>query len=420
VEAIVERHEMLRLRVDGEEGRVEEKEEGRVLVGVDLREVREGEKKREFERVAGEVQKSLDLKVGPVVRVGWIMGKEEERVVWAVHHMAVDAVSWRILMEDLERSYEAGVKGEKIELGWKTNSYAQWAEGLKEYGRSEEVEGEAGYWMEVVEGEREELPRDKEGEGNLVGMGEVVEGELGEEETKELMEVLGKKYRVGMKEAVLSGVVEAVGEWSGRRRIRVEVEGHGREEVVEGIDVSRTVGWFTSVYPVEVGVGEGSGVERLRGVKRELERAPWNGIGYGLLRYGDRESEVRRRLQSAARPQILFNYLGVLDAVFGAGATFTQAPEKAGPTQSDSEARLYDLEITCFVFEGSLRIEWKYCKEHFYRETLERLSARALTTLRSYLEDQPEEQTGSSELNEFELAEEELLSALESVSVDFP
>jgi non-ribosomal peptide synthase protein (TIGR01720 family) len=331
----------------------------------------------------------------------------------------VDGVSWRILVEDLDRAYKAASEGREIDLGPKTSAYGQWSEELKRYGASAQVEEEAGHWLEVVETETVALPIEQAGGQNLVGMAEVVESELSAEETGRLVEELARRYEVGLREGILSGLAEAVSEWSGQGRIRMEMEGHGREEVVEGVEVSRTVGWFTSLYPVILEVGDGTARERLRRVKRDVERAPANGIGYGLLRYGPQKNgeagSIAGRLRSAARPEILFNYLGDFDAVFRADAFFAHASEWPGATQSDYESRPYDIEITSFVLNGRLRVEWKYCRERLNRETVERLSARAFTKMLSYLEERPE----IPELNEFELSEEEISLALKSVSADF-
>jgi non-ribosomal peptide synthase protein (TIGR01720 family) len=419
VGAILDRHDMLRLRVEAGAGRLLERETASVLVCVDLRELEEDGCAGAVATVVEELQRSLDLGGGPVVRLGWIREKRGERLLWVAHHLSVDGVSWRILVEDLERAYKAATEGGRIELGPKTTAYGQWAEELKRYGASARVEAEASHWLEVAEAETVALPIDQAEGLNLVGTAEVVESELCAEETGRLVEELAKRYEVGLREGLLSGLAEAVSEWSGQGRIKLEVEGHGREEVVEGVDLSRTVGWFTSLYPVILEAGVGTAGERLRRVKRDLERAPANGIGYGLLRYGPVKNgelgSLARRLRSAARPEILFNYLGDFDAVFRADAFFAYANEMPGATQSDSELRLYDIEITSFVLNGRLRVEWKYCKGRLHREIVERLSARAFTKLLSYLEEQPE----ILGLNEFELSEEELSLALESVSADF-
>src|SRR6185369_10823124 len=194
-------------------------------------------------------QGSLILSEGKLMRaVEYDLGEEGRRLLLAVHHLGVDGVSWRILLEDLERGYEQLKRGDEIELGMKTSSYRQWAERLEEYSGSDELKDEVEYWERQQErGEEEE----EEGEHGYAAARRESRW-LSEEETKELLQEVPGVYHTQINDVLMFVMWEANRRWKGERSLVVEMEGHGREELFEDVDVSRTVGWFTSKYPVKL------------------------------------------------------------------------------------------------------------------------------------------------------------------------
>src|SRR5262249_22184503 len=153
-----------------------------------------------------------------------------------------------------------------------------------------------------------------------------------------------KVYRAQAHEALLTAVAVALGRWSGHDRLLIDVEGHGREEVLEGVEVSRTVGWFTTIYPVLLEARLGGAVTpTLKAIKEQLRRVPNRGMGYGLLRYMSGRRDVEERLRELPQAEISFNYLGQFDQVMNEGMRL--APEATGLTQARRETRQYELEI---------------------------------------------------------------------------
>jgi len=187
--------------------------------------------------------------------------------------------------------------------------------------------------------------------------------ELSREQTARLLEA-----GVGVRELMLVALGRCLREWSGAARVNVDVEGHGREEIGTELDISRTVGWFTTISPVSLQRGQTTEldeeIERLR-------RVPRNGIGYGLLRYLSGRSELGER-----HSEVAFNYLGQFDQVFAAGGPFWPAEESAGPTQAADLKRVYVFEINGKVTAGVLRFGWTYSRNLHRRETVEYLAAR--------------------------------------------
>jgi non-ribosomal peptide synthase protein (TIGR01720 family) len=164
------------------------------------------------------------------------------------------------------------------------------------------------------------------------------------------------------------------------------MEGHGREEVGEGIDVTRTVGWFTTRFPVLLDLPESSSVgDALKSVKEQLRRLPNHGIGYGLLRYLNRNPEISRKMRALPTPQISFNYLGQFDETLPETAALTLARESSGPTRAPHERRSHLLEINCNIAGGQLQVGWAYSENLHHRATIERLAESFMDALRDII-----------------------------------
>jgi non-ribosomal peptide synthase protein (TIGR01720 family) len=171
------------------------------------------------------------------------------------------------------------------------------------------------------------------------------------------------------------------------------MEGHGREIPGAGLDVSRTVGWFTSMYPVLVDIdGASNWSEILTSVKAQLRAVPNHGIGYGIMRYL-RESRSPATLPT---PEIAFNYLGQFDQIFAGDSIFAREIHVTGPERSLRGERSHLLSITALVMEKRLRIDLGYSANQFQASTMERLSAAFLKSLRSLIADSGSETSGSA------------------------
>ncbi|HEX7331324.1 MAG TPA: condensation domain-containing protein, partial [Pyrinomonadaceae bacterium] len=171
--------------------------------------------------------------------------------------------------------------------------------------------------------------------------------------------------------------------WSGGRQLLVDLEGHGRhDELFAELDLTRTVGWFTNVYPVWLDLaGKTDPGAALKHVKEELRRVPNRGLGYGVLRY--LKSEATRLQETNA--QVSFNYLGQVDQIMGQGELFSGAPESPGAMQSEHGRRPYLLELTLAIVKGSLQVQCTYSVNHHKRETIEQLTEAYLDELRKLI-----------------------------------
>ena len=179
------------------------------------------------------------------------------------------------------------------------------------------------------------LPVDQVEGDSRAGTAETVVVTLGEEPTRALLQEVPAVYRTQVNDVLLTALAQAYVRWSGQGSLLVDLEGHGREELFDDVDLSRTVGWFTTLYPVLLHVPAGSGPgQALQAVKEQLRGVPNRGLGYGLLRYLSGDEELRQRLGELPGAGVCFNYLGQVDRGLPVGVGLTLAGESIGPSQS--------------------------------------------------------------------------------------
>ena len=403
---LLSHHDALRMRYERSEAgwqqrnaSVAEQPENEITY-YDLRELGPPEVRREIERVAEQAQRSLNLETGPLMRVLYFdMGGERGgRLLLIVHHLVMDGVSWRILLEDLQLATQQLERGVAIELPAKTTSYQSWARRLSEYGGGAEMVQEAQYWGAVEEQLREQvsLPVDHEGVAAAIEVDEhreLVIKVLGEEQTRALLSEVGAAYHTQIQEVLLAALVEAIWEWTGERQVVVQMEGHGREELFEQVDLTRTVGWFTSLYPLRLDLRRVHGVgEVLQAVKEQVRAVPGRGVGYGIWKYlrvteGEAAEAGGGREAAARESEISFNYLGQFDQVMGDEAGMMKgAVESSGKGQSEGARREQKLEISSTVVGGRLQVGWSYRKPEYERATMEMLAEQYMKQLVAIVE----------------------------------
>jgi non-ribosomal peptide synthase protein (TIGR01720 family) len=328
---------------------------------------------------AERLQASLDLAAGPLVRAALFdLGARGQRLLIIIHHLIVDAVSWRILLEDLHTAYEQLARGAAVRLPAKTTSFKHWAERLVAYAHSDEARRELAYWQSVPWSRGGALPRDHRGGVNSVASARSVEVSLGAEETQALLQEVPGVYHTQINDVLLTALVEAFASWTGRRRLLIDLEGHGREALFADVDVSRTVGWFTSLFPVLLDVSEADDAgSALKSVKEQLRAIPRHGIGYGILRHLGGVEDL-----PAPAAEVIFNYLGQIAE--GAGP-LRLAPESAGAPHSAQGRRPYLIEVKAGLFDGCLRVRWSYSAAVHAEPIITALAERFIARLRDLI-----------------------------------
>jgi non-ribosomal peptide synthase protein (TIGR01720 family) len=350
---------------------------------VDLTGIPEDGRRLALEIAAHRAQASLDLAGGPLLRVVLFdLGGGAHRLLMAIHHLAVDAVSWRILMEDLLTGYEQLRRGQDLVLPPKTTSYREWSDRLSEYAHSDALVEEAAYWTELAARRRLPLPVDRDRGDNDVHSADTRRVSLTADETRALLQEVPAAYRTRVDEVLLTALVQALSRWVGRPSLLFSLEGHGREELFEDVDLTRTVGWFTALFPMWLDLeGIDDPGSALASVKEQLRRVPRNGIGYGLLRYLKGDNGLAARLESVS-PEISFNYLGQVDRGLPAGVPLALAPESHGPLASPRDRRVHLLDVTAGVAGGRLQVEWSFSRNRHEPSTIELLAGEHIESLR--------------------------------------
>ncbi len=393
VEQLLAHHDALRMRFVREESGWSQSNDGygefAPVTQVDLSSLPERERIPTMEAVANTFQTSLDLSHGTPARFvlfnlgGWL----KARLLIIVHHLVMDGVSWRILLEDLETACDQLACGEPIEFALKTASVKQWSERLTTYAHSTALKREIGYWSEVAK-QTTHLPLDNVDGDNATASARTINIELETEETRELLQDVPSIYNTQINDVLLTALALAFRRWTGTSTTQVELEGHGREEIFDGIDVSRTVGWFTTHFPVQLRLPEEADISAsVKAVKEQLRAIPARGIGYGVLRYLC--NETADQLSSLPQPEVSFNYLGQFDNVLPESSLFALATESLGAAQSLAGVRSHVLRINASVTDGQLRLALTYSENLHKRETIEQLAQWIAGELRAIIAHRP-------------------------------
>ncbi|MBF2936489.1 non-ribosomal peptide synthetase, partial [Pseudomonas aeruginosa] len=325
--------------------------------------------------LADEVQRSLDLADGPLLRALLATFDDgSQRLLLVIHHLVVDGVSWRILFEDLQTAYRQLLAGQAVELPAKTSAFRDWAERLQAFAGDGGLDGELAYWQGQLQGASSDLPcLDPLGDQSNRHARSVSCG-LDAEATRQLLQEAPAAYRTQVNDLLLTALARVVCRWTGQVDALIQLEGHGREELFAEIDLTRTVGWFTSLFPLRLTPAEGIAAS-IKGIKEQLRAVPNKGIGFGALRYlGSAASQAA--LAGLPMPRITFNYLGQFDGSFAMdeGALFVPAGERAGDDQSPDAPLANWLALNGRIYGGELRIDWSFSGERFETTSIQRLA----------------------------------------------
>jgi amino acid adenylation domain-containing protein/non-ribosomal peptide synthase protein (TIGR01720 family) len=391
LQALVDHHDALRLRFwqEGGSWRQENAAAGEPVRvrNADLAAVPEGDRPAALMALAGEAQASLDLERGPILRAALFdQGPQQPQLLLlAVHHLAVDGVSWRILLEDLQNALEQAGRGSPVALPAKTTSFKQWADELRSLATSATLQAEREHWLNLAETAapfRPERPQGRNLERDVRRVRVVLE----QEETQQLLTRVHRVYDTQINDVLLTALVHAITDWTGESSLLINLEGHGREYLADGIDLSRTVGWFTTDFPALLrATSPFEPGTALQAVRNQLRDTPNQGIGFGLLRYLNRDDPELEPIRRMAQPGLSFNYMGQFDQLFREGSGFRLSTQDCGISLCPDGRRPFVLEVYGSVADGKLALDWEYSRDMFDASTVEALSRNFLERLRSLI-----------------------------------
>jgi amino acid adenylation domain-containing protein/non-ribosomal peptide synthase protein (TIGR01720 family) len=362
VRTMMERHDVLRMRFahDGEGWR--QYMVGSVdhvpVVEEDLSDAGEGEGLAEvIIRRSTHWQASLDIECGPPVRVVLYHTRAGDRLLIVIHHLVVDAVSWAILLEDLRVLYSAKSDGSAAPLPPRTVSYRQWATRLRHFTERMMTHEETEYWRAVAGTAPVELfpvagrSLTEAADGNIEYVFDLSETQL-------FVHEITIKLAAPIQNILLAVLARVLGHRTAGSPVWIDVESHGRQEFERGVSVDRTVGWFTSIWPVALAsCTDGTCLEAVHRVNEQLSRIPGQGRGFGLLRAWSPSQDLRTALRALPAPQVIFNYLGQSSSTDEREA---DEDRLRGKERADVNERTHVLEVNARVSGGRLHMAWQY------------------------------------------------------------
>ena len=341
--------------------------------------------KARINKVSEELHAGLNISEGPVMKSCLFFGSEKQSsfMLIDIHHLVVDTISWNILLQDLFIIYEQLAGRESVVLPLRSDTYKSWALKLNSYAESDKVKGELDFWTRMNRKPLFKLPVDYvvPPDINIFSGEKHFDIHLNKKWTTALLENSSQAYHTLVSDLQIVALYQAFYEWTGDPRLLLLLEGHGREDLFEDTDISRTVGWFTSKYPVLLKLDKASDFENsILSVKEQLRQIPGKGIGYGLLRYLSKDQDIRNKMAEIPEPEVVFNFLGKV----------SQNPEHVpwelqnkamGAIRGPNLIRAHLIEIVGMIIGGELRLQWIYQPRIHKHSTIASVGRRSVDIL---------------------------------------
>jgi non-ribosomal peptide synthase protein (TIGR01720 family) len=376
IQQLVGHHDALRFRYNKEDGNWQQHYGDYIprLKVHDLRSVTDTTSLLSHIQDIGEqTQRSLDIYQGALVSAALMLTPSSEtsnRFLLVIHHLAVDGVSWRILLEELDQLLSAYQNGDTGGLARKTSSYRTWYETLKRYGTDAALQDTGAWWYSVHQSYKP-LQKDKP-EANVGSIADqrTYTAKLPVELTRQLIQEVPRVYQTEINDVLLSALGRVLCRWVGEDSVVLGLEGHGREALSDEVDLSRTVGWFTNLYPVRLSRPVTDNDRNwLISTKESLRQIPAKGIGYGVLKYINEDHSL-----AGEQPwDIMFNYLGQLDNITAGREWFSPAIEAHGQVSAPGQQALSKMVLNSMVYGGELWISWSYSSLQYEEATIKSL-----------------------------------------------
>lgn len=335
-------------------------------------------------------QASLNLEKGPLFRSILLhleqkQGNETDKLLLVTHHLVVDGVSWRVLLSDVATAYAQAEAKQAISLPARTASFGAWTQYLNQHLNQQDFETALNHWSTVCR-QQSHLPVEIASGQNTIADEQESVISLASKETEKL-----KKLPLSIDVLLLTTLSQTLGQWSSQWNrqpsLVIDMEGHGRQlpskreqSQEEHLDLSRTVGWFTCVYPLHLSLPSDSLTEQVDYVSQQLNLVPHQGISYGLLRLQHHDNDA----QLASPAEVSFNYLGQIDKIAD-GIDLLQKIEAAPASRCTQANRRYLFDIVAVIQNEQLQVKWRYSQKQYQHSTIEQLTQRFISHLSSLI-----------------------------------
>lgn len=383
--AIVQCHDMLRARFEKNVAQwsihwPESNSNDFLFESIDLSLLDGDERQAVLLENANRLQSSLNIHTGPLSCVARFKfgANEPDRLLWIIHHLVVDGVSWRILLQDLESVVTKYDMAGSIDLEPRSHRFATWLDRLHAHAQTTPMKEQASFWRQIAQSPGDMLPFDIAGaflEHNTSDTTNSVTVTVSEKVSDVILRTLPDRFKATINDILLTALHSAISAWTGQSNVGITLEGHGRQALFDDLDITETVGWFTTTYPVNLKLDVSRPFsERVRDTKHYLQNVPQLGIGFGLLRYLSEDFDLRQYLAGIEHQAIGFNYLGQFRNDDSATFILAEAAEPVGVEHELAGPRPHAIDINGVHADARLRFTWTYSEALHRRETIERVA----------------------------------------------
>ena len=324
---------------------------------------------KKMNQLAHGIQSSFDLENGPLFKVGHFRISDGDRIALIAHHLVIDGVSWRVMLEDLSFLIKQYQSNTSSKLPLKTDSYQTWSKGIKEYANSDKITEEKTYWQHICDANIPVLPIDLNELKDVISYDTVLSFSLDKSITALLQKGVHNVYQTEINDILLSALGIAIRDTFNVERTIVILEGHGREDILEDVDVSRTVGWFTSIFPFILETSDNNSIDILLKVKKDLNTIPNKGIGYGILKHltGIKYKDPKASVE--------FNYLGDFGSSVASDSRsiIEYSTEDIGDNVDSSNGNEALLSVLGLISNDQLKLSLRFSQSVYHKKTIDKL-----------------------------------------------
>ena len=362
---LIEQHDSLRMNYDCKTGTLfynnRYLKEKYVIEEYNLAELNDAEQEEQIVFITEKIKSEFNIEKDILIKTCYFhLGQGKNRVLISAHHLIVDGISWRIIISEIDTMLQQTKQTNELILSHKTSSYQKWANELIDYTNQHLPEED--YWINTLE-KTFYFPSDHELGENTVGSCFIISEQLDAKRTDALVTKANISHNTEVKDLLIISLLRTIKETTGKEDIVIELEGHGREDIFEKINVTNTVGWFTSIFPFYICLKGEDLSEQIKEVKRAIRAIPNKGIGYGLLR------EISKKIMDKAHQYIRFNYLGDFTAKYDNCTIIEQRLKNESHIKNNLTCL---IEINCYILKNKLIFTLTYSKNKFSDSTMKR------------------------------------------------
>ena len=365
-----------------------------------------------------ELQRSINIHNGSLVKLGQFKTSEGDYLVMIIHHLVMDGVSWRILLEDFVQAYKQLSNSMDISFPEKSDSFMAWSQKLKIYAKSESLLEEIKYWKKIEDMNFQKLNKDYKIEKRKVEDCNELSMDLSIKHTQTLLQKVNKAYNTEINDILLTCLGLSLKKWCGTSKIPNILEGHGRERIINEIDINRTIGWFTSHFPVVLNLEKSNDISyNLKNIKEILRKVPNKGIGYGILKYLT-PKQFQKNITFKVYPEIRFNFLGQFNKN-SISKDFNFSINNITISEDPQHESIFALDIYGIIIKDRLYLKFNYNKNEYKKETILKLieiTKNILLKIIKHCINKKEPEFTPADFDDKDLSQEELDSINELVN----